>query len=226
MRYPMDHLAITKEQMHQFERFLDFLLAYNLHTNLTSITERDEVVIKHIEDSLALYHHGQWANKRVLDVGTGAGFPGIVLLVMEPTIQLTLLEATKKKTTFLQQALDHLGLSATIVNERAEQWIQTNRESFDVVTARAVAPLPILVEWCVPYVKVGGTFIAMKGHVEDEVKKAKAAILQTGAALDFVVSYELSQNKGSRTLVIIDKIKKTPIKYPRANRLIQKEAIK
>jgi 16S rRNA (guanine527-N7)-methyltransferase len=145
---------------------------------------------------------------------------------MDPSIHLTLLEATTKKTIFLQQALDHLGLTATIVNERAEQWIQANRESFDLVTARAVAPLPVLVEWCVPYVKVGGRFIAMKGHVEEEVKQAKAALQQTGGALDVVVTYALSQNKGSRTLVVIDKIKKTPIMYPRANRLIQKEAIK
>jgi 16S rRNA (guanine527-N7)-methyltransferase len=181
MRYPLDHLAITKEQMSQFERFADFVLDYNSHTNLTSITDPDEFVIKHIEDSLALYQHGQWTNKRVLDVGTGAGFPGIVLLIMDSTIQLTLLEATKKKTTFLQQALDHLGLNATIVNERAEQWIQNNRESFDVVTARAVAPLPILVEWCVPYVKVGGTFIAMKGHVEDEVNTSATRRFSTRA---------------------------------------------
>jgi 16S rRNA (guanine527-N7)-methyltransferase len=222
----MDHLDITKEQMAQFERFADFLLAFNEHTNLTSITAPEDVVIKHMEDSLALYRYGTWSHKTVLDVGTGAGFPGIVLLIMDPSIHLTLLEATTKKTIFLQQALDHLGLTATIVNERAEQWIQANRESFDLVTARAVAPLPVLVEWCVPYVKVGGRFIAMKGHVEEEVKQAKAALQQTGGALDVVVTYALSQNKGSRTLVVIDKIKKTPIMYPRANRLIQKEAIK
>jgi 16S rRNA (guanine527-N7)-methyltransferase len=226
MRYPMDHLDITKEQMTQFERFADFLLAFNEHTNLTSITAPEDVVIKHFEDSLALYRHGSWNHRKVLDVGTGAGFPGIVLLIMNSSIELTLLEATRKKTIFLQQALDHLGLQASVVNERAEEWIQANRESFDVVTARAVAPLPILVEWCVPYVKVGGTFIAMKSHVDEEVKQANAPLQQTGAKLNKVVTYELSQNKGSRTLVVIDKIKKTPRMYPRANRLIQKEAMK
>jgi len=226
MRYPMDHLDITKEQMTQFERFADFLLAFNEHTNLTSITAPEDVVIKHFEDSLALYRHGSWNHRKVLDVGTGAGFPGIVLLIMNSSIELTLLEATRKKTIFLQQALDHLGLQASVVNERAEEWIQANRESFDVVTARAVAPLPVLVEWCVPYVKVGGTFIAMKSHVDEEVRQASAPLQQTGAKLNKVVTYELSQNKGSRTLVVMDKIKKTPIMYPRANRLIQKEAMK
>lgn len=226
MIYPMEHLQLTKDQEAQFERFADFLLAFNTHTNLTSITDPTDVVIKHIEDSLALYHQIDWKGQSVLDVGTGAGFPGIVLLIMDPTIQLTLLEATAKKAVFLQAALDHLGLKATIVNERAEMWVQTNRESFDIVTARAVAPLPVLVEWCVPYVKVGGIFIAMKGHVEEEVHQAQAALSQTKAAIDRIVTYELSQNKGSRTLVVIDKIETTPAMYPRPNRLIQKEAMK
>lgn len=226
MTYPMDYLKVTKEQETLLERFADFLLAFNIHTNLTSITEPTDVVIKHFEDSLALYHHIKWNGQSVLDVGTGAGFPGIVLLIMDPTIQLTLLEATTKKAVFLQAVLDHLGLQAKVVNERAETWIQTQRESFDIVTARAVAPLPVLVEWCVPYVKVGGVFIAMKGHVDEEVQLAQAALTQTNASIDRIVSYELSQNKGSRTLVVIDKIETTPIIYPRANRLIQKEAIK
>ena len=226
MTYPMEHLKLTNDQEVQLERFVDFMLAFNAHTNLTSITEPTDIVIKHIEDSLALYHHVQWRGQSVLDVGTGAGFPGIVLLIMDPTIQLTLLEATTKKAVFLQAALDHLGLQARVVNERAETWISSHRESFDIVTARAVAPLPVLVEWCVPYVKVGGSFIAMKGHVEEEVIQANAALRQTNAEIGQIVSYELSQNKGSRTLVVIDKIKTTPSIYPRPNRLIQKEAIK
>lgn len=226
MKYPMEHLNLTTEQATQFERYADFLLAFNTHTNLTSITEPTDVVIKHFEDSLALYHHHHWTSQSVLDVGTGAGFPGIVLLIMDPSIQLTLLEATAKKAVFLQQALDHLGLHAVVVNARAETWIQSKREAFDIVTARAVAPLPVLVEWCVPYVKVGGVMIAMKGHVEEEVHQAQAALMQTGASINRIVSYELSQNKGSRTLVVIDKIEPTPNMYPRANRLIQKEAIK
>jgi 16S rRNA (guanine(527)-N(7))-methyltransferase GidB len=207
MTYPMEHLKLTNDQEVQLERFVDFMLAFNAHTNLTSITEPTDIVIKHIEDSLALYHHVQWRGQSVLDVGTGAGFPGIVLLIMDPTIQLTLLEATTKKAVFLQAALDHLGLQARVVNERAETWISSHRESFDIVTARAVAPLPVLVEWCVPYVKVGGSFIAMKGHVEEEVLQANAALRQTNAEIGQIVAYELSQNKGSRTLVVIDKNK-------------------
>jgi 16S rRNA (guanine527-N7)-methyltransferase len=226
MNYPMDHLNVTKEQALQLEKFADFLLAYNRQTNLTSITDPTDFVIKHLEDSIALFQVGDLQGKQVLDVGTGAGFPGIVLLIMEPSIKLTLLEATKKKVVFLEQALTHLGLQATVVHDRAELWIDKHRESFDLVTARAVAPLPILVEWCVPYVKVGGQFIAMKAHVQEELKQAELCLQKTGASLKDILPYELSQNKGSRHLVVVDKVKRTPSMYPRPNRLIQKEAMK
>lgn len=226
MNYPMDHLNVTKEQASQLEKFADFLLAYNRHTNLTSITDPTDFVIKHLEDSMALFRTCNLGGKRVLDVGTGAGFPGIVLLIMDPNIELTLLEATKKKVVFLEQALNHLGLQAQVIHDRAELWIDHNRESFDLVTARAVAPLPILVEWCVPYVKVGGQFIAMKAHVQEELKQAEVCLNKTGARLKDVLPYELSQNKGSRHLVVVSKIKPTPSMYPRPNRLIQKEAMK
>lgn len=226
MNYPMELLNVTQDQARLLEKFADFLLEFNRHTNLTSITDPTDFVIKHLEDSIALYRETEWANKKVLDIGTGAGFPGIVLLIMEPTIELTLLEATKKKVVFLEQLLAHLGLQATVVHDRAELWIINHRETFDIVTARAVAPLPILVEWCVPYVKVGGRFIAMKAHVQEELKQAEVCLSKTGATLFKIVPYELSQNKGSRHLVLVDKIKPTPAMYPRPNRLIQKEAMK
>jgi len=226
MNYPMEMLNVTKEQAILLEKFADFLLDFNRHTNLTSITDPTDFVIKHLEDSLALYRESSLANKKVLDVGTGAGFPGIVLLIMEPSIELTLLEATKKKVLFLEQLLVHLGLTAKVIHDRAELWIKNHREAFDLVTARAVAPLPILVEWCVPYVKVGGRFVAMKAHVHEELKQAEMCLSKTGASLAKIVPYELSQNKGSRHLVVVDKIKPTPAMYPRANRLIQKEAMK
>ena len=226
MNYPIDHLNVTKDQALQLEKFADFLLAYNRKTNLTSITDPTDFVIKHLEDSMALFQVGDLHGKRVLDVGTGAGFPGVVLLIMEPSIQLTLLEATKKKVVFLEQVLMHLGLHATVIHDRAELWIDSHRESFDLVTARAVAPLPILVEWCVPYVKVGGQFIAMKAHVQEELKQAEVCLHKTGASLQDIIPYELSDNKGSRHLVVVNKVKPTPSMYPRPNRLIQKEAMK
>lgn len=120
----------------------------------------------------------------------------------------------------------HLGLHATVIHDRAELWIDSHRESFDLVTARAVAPLPILVEWCVPYVKVGGQFIAMKAHVQEELKQAEVCLHKTGASLQDIIPYELSDNKGSRHLVVVNKVKPTPSMYPRPNRLIQKEAMK
>jgi 16S rRNA (guanine527-N7)-methyltransferase len=222
----MSHLSLTSDQAAAMESFADFVLTFNQHTNLTAITDPNEFVIKHIEDSLALLQEVDFKNKKVLDVGTGAGFPGIVLLIMEPTIQLTLLEATNKKVVFLEQALAHLGRQATVVHDRAELWIQHQREAFDVVTARAVAPLPLLVEWCVPYVKVGGQFIAMKANVEEELQQSQRSLDRIGAALQEVVPYTLSQGKGTRHLVVVRKVKTTPSMYPRAHHLIQKETMK
>ena len=226
MKLPLHLLAVTEEQTSKLEMFADFLLDYNKHTNLTSITDPTEFVIKHLEDTLAIVKQCNWTNKKVLDVGSGGGFPGIVLLIMHPSIDLTMIDSTLKKVEFLRQALRHLDLEATVVHARAEDWITTNRETFDIVTARAVAPLQVLVEWCVPYVKVGGMFVAMKSRVEEELKSASNCIDKTGGVISEMIPYSLSMDMGERVLVIVKKMKVTPKLYPRPNRIIQREAMK
>jgi 16S rRNA (guanine527-N7)-methyltransferase len=225
MKLPLHLLSLSKEQTSKLEMFADFLLDYNKHTNLTSITDPTEFVIKHLEDTLSLVKQCDWKNKKVLDVGSGGGFPGIVLLIMHPSIELTMIDATLKKVEFLRQALRHLDLQATVVHARAEDWITSNREAFDIVTARAVAPLQVLVEWCVPYVKVGGMFVAMKSRVEEELKSATNCIEKTGGAVSEIIPYSLSMDMGERVLVIVKKMKETPKLYPRPNRVIQREAM-
>lgn len=226
MKLPLHLLSLTPEQTSKLEQFADFLLAYNKHTNLTSITDPTQFVIKHLEDTLALAKQCDWKNKKVLDVGSGGGFPGIVLLIMHPSIELTLLDSTLKKVEFLRQALQHLDLQATVVHARAEDWIRSNREAFDIVTARAVAPLQVLAEWCIPYVRVGGMFIAMKSRVEEELATATMCIDKTGGVVAEIIPYSLSMDMGERVLVIVNKTKPTPPMYPRPNRIIQREAIK
>ena len=226
MKLPLHLLSLTSEQTSKLEAFADFLLAYNKHTNLTSITDPTEFVIKHLEDTLALVKQCDWQAKKVLDVGSGGGFPGIVLLIMHPSIELTMIEATGKKVEFLRLALRHLDLTATVVHARAEDWIKNNREAFDIVTARAVAPLQVLIEWCVPYVKVGGMFVAMKSRVEEELKSATNCIEKTGGTIREIVPYTLSMDMGERSLVIVNKVTATPKEYPRPNRIIQREAMK
>jgi 16S rRNA (guanine527-N7)-methyltransferase len=226
MKLPLHLLSLSEEQTGKLERFADFLLEYNKHTNLTSITDPTEFVIKHLEDTLALVKQCDWTNKKVLDIGSGGGFPGIVLLIMHPSIELTMLDSTLKKVEFLRQALQHLDLQATVVHARAEDWISSKREAFDIVTARAVAPLQVLVEWCIPYVKVGGMFVAMKSRVEEELKSATNCIDKTGGVVDEIIPYTLSMDMGERVLVIVKKMKTTPKLYPRPNRIIQREAMK
>lgn len=226
MKLPLHLLSLTPEQTGKLEQFADFLLAYNKHTNLTSITDPTQFVIKHLEDTLALAKQCDWKNKKVLDVGSGGGFPGIVLLIMHPSIELTLLDSTLKKVEFLRQALQHLDLQATVVHARAEDWIRSNREAFDIVTARAVAPLQVLAEWCIPYVRVGGMFVAMKSRVEEELATATMCIDKTGGVVAEIIPYSLSMDMGERVLVIVNKTKPTPPMYPRPNRIIQREAIK
>lgn len=226
MKLPIHLLSLTPEQQDKLEQFADFLLAYNQHTNLTSITDPTQFVIKHLEDTLSLSKQCDWNNKKVLDVGSGGGFPGIVLLIMHPSIELTLLDSTFKKVEFLRQALNHLGLYANVVHARAEDWITSNREMFDIVTARAVAPLQVLAEWCIPYVRVGGMFVAMKSRIEEELPTATMCIDKTGGVVAEIVPYTLSMDMGERVLVIVNKTKPTPVMYPRPNRIIQREAIK
>ncbi len=213
---------VSDKQAEQFDIYADTLVQWNEKMNLTGITEPDEIVIKHFVDSLMLLDYcdiPQGAS--VIDVGTGAGFPGIPLLIARNDIKLTLMDSLQKRLIFLDEVLRQTGLSAETVHARAEELgnDKAYREEFDFATARAVAPLNSLCEYCLPFVKVGGYFAALKGS-NDEITDADNAISELGGKLVSNTAYKLPNNDG-RSIVIIKKISQTPTRYPRRSKKIQ-----
>ena len=201
----------------QFDRFFHLLTEHNKICNLTAVTDEKGVEYKHFFDSIVgekLISHG--AN--VVEIGSGGGFPSIPLKIVRDDLKFTLIESTGKKCRFLQEAVESLSLKCVQVkNIRAEEGAHDKnlREKFDFAVARAVAQLNILCEYCLPYVKVGGYFIAYKGDAEEEIAHAENAIKILGGEIERTVEYSLPENFGKRTLVVIKKICKTPPLYPR-----------
>lgn len=210
----MWNIALTGEQLDQLDAFAQILVDYNQKVNLTAITDPEGIEDKHFLDSLLFASQPEVAGKMV-DVGAGAGFPGIVTKIYKPELELTLMEPTGKRVDFLKYLCGELGLTGVeFAKERAEEAARKIwREQFDVASARAVAALPVLCEYCLPFVKDGGAFLALKG-AEDEVATAKCAIATLGGELEQNVSYKLPSGD-SRHLVVVRKISQTPTKYPR-----------
>ncbi|KAK2409058.1 S-adenosyl-L-methionine-dependent methyltransferase superfamily protein [Trifolium repens] len=223
-------VTLTSRQKDQIHLYVDTLLQWNKRMNLTAVKEVNEVMERHIEDSLAIlpplsdsyinHCSGNSIDKlKLVDVGTGAGLPGVVLAIARPDWDVTLMESMNKRCVFLEHVVSVISSSnIQIVRGRAESLGQNLcfREKFDVAVARAVAETRILAEYCLPLVRVGGMFIAAKGHdPEDEVKKAESAIKKMGASLLQVCSVESQSPYGQRTAVICLKDHPTPLKYPR-----------
>ena len=165
------NINLTTEQQEKLKNYAEFLLSYNEHTNLTAIKNIDEVYLKHFYDSLTLSKIANFTNESLLDIGTGAGFPGLVLAIVYPNLQVTLLDSNNKKIKFLQECLSKLNLkNVTLVQERAEVYTKNNREKFDYVTSRAVAELRILLELGIPSLKVNGHFLIMKANLSYQKK--------------------------------------------------------
>ncbi|MBQ9743376.1 MAG: 16S rRNA (guanine(527)-N(7))-methyltransferase RsmG [Ruminococcus sp.] len=221
-------IELDETALDKFQTYYDMLISYNEKMNLTAITAEDEVIVKHFCDSMYLLtKYDIKKESSLIDVGTGAGFPGIPMLIARPDLKLTLLDGLNKRLTFLSDVLHKLGFTAELVHSRAEEAAMDTdyREKFDVVTSRAVARLNTLCEYCLPYVKKGGVFLAMKGPAaKEELSEAKNAIGILGGKVVSAQEYSLS-DKSSRTLVIIEKIKKTPDKYPRHNSQIKKKPL-
>ena len=210
-------LSLNDDKLNKFELYYNELVEVNKYMNLTSIVERDEVYNKHFYDSLTLNLALDKSDIKLCDVGAGAGFPSIPLAIVRDDIDVTIIDALNKRINFLNDLIKKLGLNnAKAIHARAEDFTKTNREAFDVVTARAVARLNVLVELCMPLVKLDGLFIAMKGtESESEIKEAEKGIQILGGKIEKVIDLDLPDNLGKRELVIIRKIKNTPNKYPR-----------
>ncbi len=210
-------IILTQNQINKFKIYYEYLIEYNKHTNLTSITTKEDVYLKHFYDSCLLTKTIDFNNiDTMLDIGCGAGFPGIVIKILFPNIKLTLLDSNNKKTKFCESLSTLLELdNVEIVNKRAEEYIIEKREYFDIVSARAVKNLPVLIELSIPYVKQNGYFIAMKSDYEEELNNSKNGIKVLGAEYIKTININLPNNTGIRNFILIKKINKTNPKYPR-----------
>lgn len=212
-------ITLTEKQIEQLLLFKQTVLEKNKVMNLTSITDSDEFDRKHFLDSLILLHEKEWQQAhRILDIGTGAGFPGVPLKIAAPDKEMILLDALKKRIVFLQETVTALGLSDVRAEHgRAEEWAHKKdyRESCDLVISRAVARLNTLVEWAMPFVRVGGYFLSMKGpQGEEEWREAEKGIALLGGKTERLRRLRL-EGEDERVLIVIKKIKETPKKYPR-----------
>ena len=207
-------IDINEKQLLLFKRYSNYLIDYNKKVNLTAIKNMEDVYLKHFYDSIIILKYFDLENQTVLDVGSGAGFPGIALKIMRPNIKLTVLDSNGKKTRFIESLSNYLDLDVEVVNERAEKYIESKRETFDYVVARAVSSLPVLSELCIPFVKIGGKFIAYKGNNED-VEASIYAIETLGGEISKVHTFELPIENSTRSLIEISKKENTSINYPR-----------
>lgn len=210
-------INITEEIMNKFDTYINFLIEYNEHTNLTAIKDYESILLKHFFDSLMLEHYFDFKNtKRILDIGTGAGFPGMILAIMHPEIEVTLLDSNNKKLKFLELLSEKINIkNIKTVHERAEEYVNLERQKFDVVTSRAVSDLEILSELSIPFLKIGGYFIPLKGKIDDELNRSKEIIKNLGGNIKNIFNYELIKENSTRNIILIEKVSDTPNKYPR-----------
>ncbi len=219
---------LKKEQIEKLDVYAEMLLEWNEKINLTAITDSEGIAIKHFYDSLTpLWYLNIPKNARVIDVGTGAGFPSIPMAIVRPDLRFTLLDSLNKRLNFLNEVCTRLDISAELVHMRAEDAAQKAeyRESFDVAVSRAVAALPVLCEYCIPFVRKNGMFIAMKGSkAEEELEISKNAVSTLGAAVEKTVKISLPDDS-ERNIIVIRKKNYTPKAYPRHGSKIAKKSL-
>ena len=218
-------ITVSLRHIDLLEKYANYLIEYNEHTNLTAITNKDEIYLKHFYDSLTILKAIDLNEvNTVLDVGTGAGFPGMVLKIFFPHLHVTLLDSNNKKTTFLTNLVEKLELTdIEIVNERSEDYAKNNLDKYDLVTARAVTHLKALCELCLPLVKVNGYFIPLKGNAKEEIEISKNIITKLNSHIDNIIEFNLPIEDSTRTIIKIIKDNKTPSGYPRSYSIIKKE---
>lgn len=219
---------LKKEQIEKLDLYAEMLLEWNEKINLTAITDSEGIAIKHFYDSLTpLWYLNIPKNVRVIDVGTGAGFPSIPMAIVRPDLRFTLLDSLNKRLNFLNEVCTRLDISAELVHMRAEDAAQKAeyRESFDVAVSRAVAALPVLCEYCIPFVRKNGMFIAMKGSkAEEELEISKNAVSTLGATVEKTVKISLPDDS-ERNIIVIRKKNYTPKAYPRYGSKIAKKSL-
>lgn len=223
------NIELEDEQVQKYFDYMNLLLEWNEKVNLTAITEMEDVILKHFIDSMTILKYIE-NSKNIIDVGTGAGFPGIPVAIMQPEVEITLLDSLNKRIMFLEEVAKKINLkNIKTVHSRAEDFGQNklNRENYGIAVSRAVANMSSLVEYLLPLVKVGGVCICMKGsEIDKELEEAKFAIKELGGKIEKVENFILPNSNIERNIVIIQKVKETPKKYPRKSGTPSKSPLK
>lgn len=221
-------ITLDEKALERFDIYGKLLVEWNEKINLTAITEPREIAIKHFLDCLTIFSKVDIKeNAKIIDVGTGAGFPGVVMLIARPDLQMTLMDSLNKRLNVIKDILEKLGLEAEVVHSRAEDGGQNKayREKYDFSTARAVSNLRDLSEYCLPFVRPGGSFIAMKAaKADEEIIQAQKAIRTLGGKIEEKHTFEL-EDAGERNIIVIKKVSSTPAKFPRPSAKIAKDPI-
>ena len=221
-------VRFSVEQIEQFYKYMNLLIEWNEKMNLTAITEPKEIILKHFIDSITILKYID-DNSKLVDVGTGAGFPGLPIAIMNPNVEVTLLDSLNKRINYLNIVVRELGLkNVTTIHSRAEDGArkQELREKFDVATSRAVANMAVLSEFCMPYVRKGGYFVALKGpSIDEELKNAGNAIKTLGGELKGIIEVSIEETDLKHNIVEVEKIKPCPKTYPRKAGTITKKPL-
>lgn len=219
-------VEITQDQLNKLDLYYETLIEWNKKINLTGIIDKDEVYLKHFYDSITLIKAIDLnKNIKICDIGTGAGFPGVVLKIMFPNLNVTLVDSLGKRTEFLKELIKILNLEdIEVINERGEEFTNKHREKFDLVTCRAVSKLNIISEICIPSVKINGYFIPMKANIEEEIKDTNY-LFKLGSKLEKIITFYLPKENSIRNLLLIKKETKTDALYPRQYSIILKKPI-
>lgn len=219
-------VVLSEHQLNQLDKYYNMLVEYNKNVNLTAITEYNQVLLKHFYDSLTITEAIELTNQKVCDIGTGAGFPGIVLKIAYPNLEITLVESLTKRCVFLNEVIKELDLkNIKVVNQRAEEFSHNNIEYFDIITSRAVAKLNILLELSIKSLKIGGYYVALKANVDEEIKSISTCLTKLNASLESITTFNLPIDNSLRNIIKIKKDGPTPPSYPRRYNEIKKRPL-